>query len=99
MPASSMPASSMPVLRSPLTAGPLDLVGDIHGEIEALQRVLHRLGCDPERRRAKRPLVFVGDLIDRGPDSPACVELVLRLVEAGIAQVVLGNHELNLLRG
>ena len=89
----------MPSLRAPLPSGPLDLVGDIHGEIDALLRVLHRLGCDPERRRSRRRLVFVGDLIDRGPDSPACVELVMRLVEAGMAQVVLGNHELNLLRG
>lgn len=89
----------MPTLRAPLPAGPIDIVGDIHGEIEALERVLHRLGCEPERRRCRRPLVFVGDLIDRGPDSPACVELVMRLVEAGMAQVALGNHELNLLRG
>jgi Calcineurin-like phosphoesterase len=86
-------------LRAALPPGPLDLVGDIHGEIDVLLHLLRRLGCDPERRRVERPLVFVGDLVDRGPDSPAVVELVARLVEAGVAQVVLGNHELNLLRG
>jgi hypothetical protein len=80
-----------------LPEGPLDLIGDIHGEIDALRALLRRLGCDPERATAERPLVFVGDLIDRGPDSPAVVALVRRLVEAGVAYAVAGNHELNLL--
>ena len=51
-------------------------------------------GVHPEGRR----LVFLGDLVDRGPDSPAVVELVKQLVETGRAQCILGNHELNLLR-
>ncbi|MEE2785888.1 MAG: metallophosphoesterase [Myxococcota bacterium] len=80
-----------------LPEGPLDIIGDVHGEIDALLRLLHRLGCTPAKRRAQRPLVFVGDLVDRGPNSPAVVELVMELVEAGIAQCVLGNHEYNLL--
>jgi hypothetical protein len=42
--------------------------------------------------------VFIGDLTDRGPDSPAVIELVADLVSRGLAQCVLGNHELNLLR-
>ena len=77
----------------------MDIVGDIHGEAEALHRLLERLGCDWVNGRVERPLVFVGDLIDRGPDSPAVVETVMRLVEAGVAQCVLGNHELNVLFG
>ncbi|HEY7309981.1 MAG TPA: metallophosphoesterase [Gemmataceae bacterium] len=84
----------------PLFAGPLDIVGDVHGEMEALHGLLHQLaylsdGTHPEGRR----LVFVGDLVDRGPDSPAVVELVRRLVEQERAQCVLGNHELNILLG
>src|SRR5919107_1091115 len=84
-------------LVQPLFDGALDIVADIHGALEAL---LARLGYDewgghPEGRR----LVFLGDLTDRGPDSPAVVALVRRLVEAGRAQCVLGNHELNLVRG
>lgn len=80
--------------------GALDVVGDIHGEIEAIRALLARLGYDergwhPEGRR----LVFLGDLTDRGPDSPAVVTLVRRLVETGRAQCILGNHELNLMRG
>jgi len=87
----------MSVLRAPLPEGPLDIVGDIHGELRALHRLLRRLGCDPEACTVDRPLVFVGDLVDRGPDSPGVVALVRRLVEAGVAWAVAGNHELNLL--
>lgn len=43
--------------------------------------------------------MFLGDLVDRGPDSPAVLELVMRLVSHGRAQCILGNHEMNLLRG
>lgn len=83
----------------PLLHDRLDIIGDIHGEIEALHTLLARLHVDVARGRAERPLVFVGDLVDRGPDSVAVVELVQHLVHEKIAQVVLGNHEHNLLRG
>ena len=76
----------MPTLVQALPSGPLDIVGDIHGEHEALLSLLSRLGCDPDRATVERPLVFIGDLIDRGPDSPAVVETVMRLVAAGVAQ-------------
>jgi hypothetical protein len=89
--------------QTPLVArlpdGPIDLIGDVHGELDALLALLDRLGCDPDRGLAERPLVFVGDLIDRGPDSLGVVEVVRALWEAGVAGVVLGNHELNLLCG
>jgi len=86
-------------LVQPLFEGPIDIVGDVHGEIDALEALLERLGYPqlgehPEGRR----LVYVGDLIDRGTDSPAVVERVMRQVEDGIAQCILGNHELNILR-
>ena len=49
----------------------LDIVGDIHGELDALTSLLKRLGYDDLGRHPEnRKLVFVGDLIDRGPDSP-----------------------------
>jgi len=80
--------------------GPVDVVGDVHGEIEALNDLLEHLGyrqdgSHPEGRR----LVFTGDLTDRGPDSPAVVDLVRQLVESGRAQCVLGNHDFNILLG
>lgn len=85
-------------LVQPLFDGDLDIVGDIHGEVEALDSLLEHLGYDADgNRRHKRRLVFLGDLTDRGPDSIAVVELVQRLVEAGSAQCVLGNHDLNIL--
>jgi hypothetical protein len=82
-----------------LPTGPLDIVGDIHGEYGALQSLLAHLGYDDAGSHADgRTLVFVGDLCDRGPDSPSVLALVQRLVESGKAVAVLGNHEINLLR-
>lgn len=88
------------VLLQPLPPTPLDIVGDVHGELQALTELLARAGYDPDGVHPEgRSLVFVGDLVDRGPDSPGVVALVRRLIAAGRAQAVLGNHELNLLRG
>lgn len=82
-----------------LPAGPLDIVGDIHGEHDALQNLLAHLGYDDQGRHPEgRSLVFVGDFCDRGPDSPAVIARVQQLVESGRAWAVLGNHEINLLR-
>lgn len=84
----------------PLFDGPLDIVGDVHGEIDALLALVRRLGYAPDGSHPEgRRLVFVGDLVDRGPDSPAVVELVRRMVERQRSQCVLGNHELNILLG
>lgn len=78
----------------------LDIVGDVHGEFDALCALLAALGYDEQGRHAHgRRLVFVGDLCDRGPDSPAVIRWVRHCVEAGRAQAILGNHELNLLLG
>ena len=82
-----------------LFEGPIDIVGDVHGELPALQQLLRHLGygfdgSHPQGRR----LVFVGDLCDRGPDSPAVLRTVAALVAAGRAQAIVGNHEINLMR-
>ncbi|WP_029000952.1 metallophosphoesterase [Azohydromonas australica] len=87
-------------MHADLPGTPLDIVGDVHGEHEALCALLAALGYDEAGNHAEgRTLVFVGDLCDRGPDSPGVVGRVRRLVDAGRAVAVLGNHELNLLRG
>jgi hypothetical protein len=79
---------------------PLDIVGDVHGEHAALCALLAALGYDDAGRHGQgRTLVFVGDLCDRGPDSPGVIARVRRLVQAGRAVALLGNHELNVLRG
>lgn len=87
-------------MHEPLPDTSLDIVGDVHGELDALRSLLEVAGYDSRGRHPQgRSLVFVGDLVDRGPDSPGVVRLVRNLVEAGRAQVILGNHELNILRG
>lgn len=88
----------MPTLVQELFDGPLDIVGDVHGEIDALRALLGHLGYDELGRHPQgRHIVFLGDLTDRGPDSPGVVALVRKLVDDGRAQCVLGNHDLNLL--
>lgn len=83
---------------APLPEGPVDIVGDVHGELAALDTLLGLLGYDHAGRHPDgRHLVFVGDLVDRGPDSPGVVARVRPMVASGRATCVLGNHELNLL--
>lgn len=84
-----------------LPEGPLDIIGDVHGEIGALEQLLHsRLGYSRDGSHADgRSVVFVGDLVDRGEDSLAVAWKVRDWICTGRAQCVLGNHELNLLLG
>ena len=80
-----------------LPDGPLDIIGDVHGEHDALEAILDKLGQSGDG--AGQPhLVFLGDLIDRGPDSIAVADRVAALVSEGRATCVMGNHELNVLR-
>lgn len=81
-----------------LPAGKLDIIGDIHGQFEALQNLLHYLGYSPEGKHPHgRKIVLVGDLVDRGPDTPAVLDWFMQAHQSGHAVMVLGNHELNLL--
>lgn len=80
--------------------GPVDVVGDVHGEIDALEQLLAALGYRGHGDHpAGRRLIFIGDLCDRGPDSPGVIRRVRAMVEAGTAQCLLGNHEINVMRG
>lgn len=79
--------------------GSIDIIGDVHGEKDALLTLMKSLGYDEEGHHPqKRKLIFVGDLCDRGPDSPGVILLVKRLIENNNAQAILGNHEINLLQ-
>ena len=71
------------------------VVGDIHGRCAQLYRLLEILPRD----ESADMLVFLGDLIDRGPDAPGCVALVLKLQSDNPDQVLClrGNHEQMLL--
>ncbi len=75
-----------------------DIVGDIHGEIEALSTLLQVLGYDAQGQHPQqRKLIFVGDLCDRGQNSVAVLRQVKHMIEQGNAYCVMGNHELNLI--
>lgn len=90
----------MGTLLQTLPDGPLDIIGDVHGELSALQDLLQHLGYDQQGQHPDgRHLVFVGDLVDRGPDSLGVIRLVAKLMKAGAASCIIGNHELNLLLG
>ena len=76
-----------------------DIIGDVHGCDADLVALMERLGhpIDPARPHPQgRRLVFVGDLVDRGPATPAVVLRVKRLVETGRALGVAGNHDIRL---
>ncbi len=80
--------------------GGLDVIGDVHGEYDALVRLLTKLGyarTNGAWRHAGRRAVFVGDLIDRGKQQIEVVTLVREMHDAGTALVTLGNHEWNAL--
>lgn len=72
-------------------------VGDVHGYSGALRRLLADVARDAEASRTtERPLlVFVGDYVDRGPDSSGVFDVILEAEAAGVFEVVLllGNHE------
>jgi hypothetical protein len=75
-----------------------DIVGDIHGQSGKLEALLRELGYRHTQgawRHPDRRVRFVGDLIDRGPGQLETLRLVRDMIEAGSAQAVLGNHEVN----
>ncbi|MFF7447902.1 MULTISPECIES: polynucleotide kinase-phosphatase [unclassified Streptomyces] len=73
--------------------GPFDIVGDIHGCSSELESLLGKLGYVDGVHPEGRTAVFVGDLVDRGPDSPGVLRRVMSMVKSGNALCVPGNHE------
>lgn len=73
-----------------------DIVGDVHGCGGLLIKLLHKLGYEQDKgcfRHPHRQVIFLGDLIDRGPEICETVAVVKAMVEGGAALMVLGNHE------
>ncbi|MEU1123796.1 polynucleotide kinase-phosphatase [Streptomyces sp. NPDC005899] len=73
--------------------GPFDIIGDVHGCSSELESLLGKLGYSDGVHPDGRTAVFVGDLVDRGPDSPGVLRRVMSMVAAGNALCVPGNHE------
>ncbi len=90
--------------------GPFDIIGDVHGCAEELIELLGKLGYTArmqgsgDQRRAittaphGRRAFFVGDLVDRGPQSPDALRIVMDMVAAGQALSIVGNHDNKLRR-
>ena len=89
--------------------GPFDIIGDVHGCHDELMELLFKLGyhlrrsnrllqegfmTHPEGRRA----IFLGDLCDRGPASDRVLDTAMKMVEAGSALCIVGNHDEKLAR-
>ncbi len=91
--------------------GPFDIIGDIHGCFEELKELLLKLGYSVDSASGfkfgegyrvshpnNRKAIFVGDLVDRGPNSPAVLRLAMSMTEAGTGICVPGNHDIKLVR-
>jgi protein phosphatase len=86
--------------------GPFDIIGDIHGCRDEAVELLRALGYTVAGTReapevsapADRRAIFVGDLVDRGPDSPGVLRLVMHMVANGTALCVPGNHDVKLMK-
>ncbi|MDQ2714302.1 MAG: polynucleotide kinase-phosphatase [Chloroflexota bacterium] len=91
--------------------GPFDIIGDVHGCFDELHELLTKLGYSIERvskdgepaYRVQPPAegrkaVFLGDLVDRGPNTPEVLRLVMDMLESGTAICVPGNHDKKLMR-
>jgi protein phosphatase len=92
--------------------GPFDIIGDVHGCCDELERLLEQLGYQWTERPLEHPglyqrvyrhpegrqAIFLGDLVDRGPRILDTYQLVRHMVSAGNALCVPGNHEVKLVR-
>lgn len=82
--------------------GPFDIIGDVHGCFDELSTLLADLGYEVSENVARHPdgrkLVFLGDIVDRGPKIVDTLKLVMESVEAGTALCVPGNHDMKLMR-
>jgi protein phosphatase len=77
--------------------GPFDIIGDIHGCLIELHELLAKLGYSPNAEGAyshpqNRRIIFLGDLVNRGPDSVGVVQLVAKMLKTHTALYIRGNH-------
>ncbi len=105
MPASALDAAPLPSLKP--RSGPripdgllLYAIGDIHGRLDLLGRLHQIIRQDADGRGARdRVIVYLGDYVDRGPDSAGVIDLLIEPPLPGFRRIALrGNHEAFLLR-
>ncbi|GCE13501.1 polynucleotide kinase-phosphatase [Tengunoibacter tsumagoiensis] len=89
--------------------GPFDIIGDIHGCFEETEQLLIKLGYTINRSTNEemrfqvshpegRKVIFLGDLVDRGPATPQVLRLAMDMTAEGTALCVPGNHDVKLMR-
>lgn len=91
--------------------GPFDIIGDVHGCFDELKMLLEKLGYSVEEftddsgntnynvtHPEGRKILFLGDLVDRGPKITEVLKLVISMAKSGIALCVPGNHDVKLLK-
>ena len=83
--------------------GPFDIIGDVHGCFDELVELIIKLGYVEQpggiwKHPEARKLLFVGDLVDRGPKIPEVIRLVMDCANAGSALCVPGNHDMKFMR-
>jgi protein phosphatase len=83
-------------VEKPEERGPFDIIGDIHGCFAELAALLGKLGYRDDNGRYSHPevrkVIFLGDLVNRGPQNVEVLKLVARMVQDGSALYVRGNH-------
>jgi protein phosphatase len=84
--------------------GPFDIIGDIHGCFDELVQLVRKLGHEVDetsftiRPATARKIIFLGDIVDRGPKISESLKLVMNAVADGTALCVPGNHDVKLMR-
>lgn len=80
----------------------VDVIGDVHGLLDDLLKLLEKAGWVLENGVPHHPdgrlMLFLGDLVDRGPQSIEVLKFVRKAVAAGSALAIQGNHEAKLVR-
>lgn len=91
--------------------GPFDIIGDVHGCFDELKQLLEKMGYEIEtvidesgkkdyitKPISGRKVIFLGDLVDRGPGIVDVLKLAMSMVDSGNALCVPGNHDIKLLK-
>jgi serine/threonine protein phosphatase 1 len=77
-----------------ITSSLIYAIGDIHGRFDLLTTLLDFVAEDAKRRRQEPKVIFLGDIVDRGPDNKGCIELVVSTLQRWPkSRLILGNHD------